>query len=129
MTQNINKTIIAINNNPITENFCGLDLAKCSAVRYSVVNGYNYNSNTDNNSVLRIDFYIAEKKIVIEVDGRQHLLPEHKEADEQRDAALATWEISVLRYSNDNIRNNFNAVAEDILKHLELDYSDLKPVR
>ena len=52
-----------------------------------------------------------------------------KEADEQRDAALATWEISVLRYSNDNIRNNFNAVAEDILKHLELDYSDLKPVR
>ena len=76
-----------------------------------------------------VDFYIAEKKIVIEVDGRQHLLPEHKEADEQRDAALATWEISVLRYSNDNIRNNFNAVAEDILKHLELDYSDLKPVR
>ena len=76
-----------------------------------------------------VDFYIAEKKIVIEVDGRQHLLPEHKEADEQRDSALATWEISVLRYSNDNIRNNFNAVAEDILKHLELDYSDLKPVR
>ena len=76
-----------------------------------------------------VDFYIAEKKIVIEVDGRQHLLPEHKEADKQSDAALATWEISVLRYSNDNIRNNFNAVAEDILKHLELDYSDLKPVR
>ena len=76
-----------------------------------------------------VDFYIAEKKIVIEVDGRQHLLPEHKEADEQRDDALATWEISVLRYSNDNIRNNFNAVAEDILKHLALDYSNLKPVR
>ena len=76
-----------------------------------------------------VDFYIAEKKIVIEVDGRQHLLPEHKEADEQRDATLAIWEISVLRYSNDNIRTNFNAVAEDILKHLELDYSDLKPVR
>ena len=76
-----------------------------------------------------VDFYIAEKKIVIEVDGRQHLLPEHKEADKQRNAALATWGISVLRYSNDNIRNNFNAIAEDILKHLELDYSDLKPAR
>ena len=76
-----------------------------------------------------VDFYIAEKKIVIEVDGRQHLLPEHKEADKQRNAALATWGISVLRYSNDNIRNNFNSVAEDILKHLELDYSDLKPAR
>ena len=36
-----------------------------------------------------VDFYIAENKIVIEVDGRQHLLPEHKEADEQRAAAKA----------------------------------------
>ena len=76
-----------------------------------------------------VDFYIAEKKIVIEVDGRQHLLPEHKEADEQRDAVLANWGISVLRYSNDSIRNNFDAVAEDILKRLGIDYSDLKPLR
>ena len=76
-----------------------------------------------------VDFYIAEKKIVIEVDGRQHLLPEHKEADERRDAVLASWGITVLRYSNDNIRNNFNIVTADILKHLGLEYSDLKPVR
>ena len=76
-----------------------------------------------------VDFYIAEKKIVIEVDGRQHLLPEHKEADEQRDAVLASWGIIVLRYSNDNIRNNFNSVADDILKRLGLDYSDLKSMR
>ena len=76
-----------------------------------------------------VDFYIAKKKIVIEVDGRQHQLPDQKEADEQRDAVLETWGITVLRYSNDNIRKNFNAVAEDILKHLGLDYSDLKPMR
>ncbi len=76
-----------------------------------------------------VDFYIAEKKIVIEIDGRQHLLSGHKEADEQRDAVLATWGISVLRYSNDRIRNNFNAVAEDILKHLGLDFHALKPLR
>ena len=76
-----------------------------------------------------VDFYIAEKKIVIEVDGRQHLLSEHKEADEQRDAALSSWEITVLRYSNDSIKNNFNTVIADILQHLGLDYSDLKPVR
>ena len=76
-----------------------------------------------------VDFYIAKKKIVIEVDGRQHQLPDRKEADEQRDAVLATWGITILRYSNDNIRNNFNGVAEDILKHLGLDYSDLKPMR
>lgn len=73
-----------------------------------------------------VDFYIAEKKIVIEVDGLQHQTPEHIEADRQRDAALSNWNIVVLRYSNDDIRKNFNAVALDILKHLGLNFSDLK---
>ncbi len=76
-----------------------------------------------------VDFYIAEKKIVIEVDGSQHLLPEHKIADEIRDEKLQRWGISVLRYSNDSIRNHFNTVARDILKNLELNFDDLKPSR
>jgi very-short-patch-repair endonuclease len=70
-----------------------------------------------------VDFYIAEKKIVIEVDGLQHQTPEHIEADRQRDATLSNWNIVVMRYSNDDLRKNFNAVALDILKHLELNFS------
>ena len=73
-----------------------------------------------------VDFYIAEKKIVIEIDGIQHTTPEHLKADEERDAALKKWGITVLRYSNDNIRNDFYAVCEDILKRLDLDYTRLK---
>ena len=75
-----------------------------------------------------VDFYIAEKKIVIEVDGRQHMSLDHQETDKQRDARLAAWNIRVLRYSNDHIRNNFTAVAEDILNNLGLEFSDLKPL-
>ena len=74
-----------------------------------------------------VDFYIAEKNTVIEIDGKQHLLTEHKESDEQRDTYLSTWGITVLRYSNDSIRNNFHAVAADILNQLGLDFSDLTP--
>ena len=73
-----------------------------------------------------VDFYIAEKRIVIEVDGRQHLLPEHKRADEQRERDLLSWNITVLRYSNDSIRNSFTAVEADILKHIGLTFYDLK---
>ena len=73
-----------------------------------------------------VDFYIAKKKVVIEIDGRQHTSPEHKKSDELRDDALKKWDITVLRYSNDDIRKNFNAVATDILKKLDLTYSDLK---
>ena len=76
-----------------------------------------------------VDFYIAEKKIVIELDGRQHLMREHQEADAERDAALAAWGITVLRYSNNSVRNNFGAVAEDILSHLGLEFKDLKPMK
>ena len=74
-----------------------------------------------------VDFYIAEKKVVIEVDGAQHYTPEHKEADEQRDHALASWGIRVLRYSNESIRKNFYAVVADVLDRLGLSVSDLKP--
>ena len=76
-----------------------------------------------------VDFYIAEKKIVIELDGIQHFFPEHRLADQQRDRDLSNWEIKVLRYSNDKIRNEFYAVSFDILSNLGLDFSDLKPIK
>ena len=75
-----------------------------------------------------VDFYIAETKIVIEVDGLQHSARENMVADEERENALAQWGIVVLRYSNDSIRNNFNSVAADILQKLNLDFSCLKKI-
>ena len=75
-----------------------------------------------------VDFYIAEKKTVIEVDGIQHSSRENTELDTKRDTVLATWGINVLRYSNDSIRNNFNNVVADILNKLGLIFSDLKPL-
>ena len=75
-----------------------------------------------------VDFYISEKKIVIEVDGIQHNEKSNRIADEERDAALAEWNIKVLRYSNESIRNNFSMVAQDLLDKLGLAFSDLKPI-
>lgn len=72
-----------------------------------------------------VDFYIAEKKLVIEVDGIQHSAPSHQAEDEKRDAALAAWGISVLRYSNESIRQDFPAVTEHLLEALGLEFSDL----
>ena len=74
-----------------------------------------------------VDFYIATSKTVIEIDGSQHGMKENKEADEKRDADLNSLGITVLRYSNQDINKNFNAVCEDILMHLGLTAKDLKP--
>ena len=66
-----------------------------------------------------VDFYIAEAKIVIELDGRQHLRPQNAEADRERDAYLAGLGIMVLRYKNRQISDYFESVCIDILKHIE----------
>ncbi len=73
-----------------------------------------------------VDFYIAEKKIVIELDGVQHTRQENARADAKRDAALALWGIRVLRYANFDVNRRFSAVADDILQNLGITYADMK---
>ena len=73
-----------------------------------------------------VDFYIAARKTAIEIDGLQHTAPAHQRADAERDATLASWGISVLRYSNDDINRRFHTVAEDILSHFGISSEDLK---
>ena len=76
-----------------------------------------------------VDFYIASKNVIIEVDGLQHLSNEGRESDEIRDKSLAKWGITTLRYSNESINRNFTKIAEDILQKLGLDFGDLKPLK
>ncbi len=73
-----------------------------------------------------VDFYIPEAKLVIEVDGRQHLTEENRKADQERDSVLGEWDIKVKRYSNDSVNKQFTMVAEDILSELGLEWSQLK---
>ncbi len=72
-----------------------------------------------------VDFYIPSAKIAIEIDGSQHYEPENRAADIERDHRLGQWGITVLRYTNFDIKKRFEGVASDILKHLELDFEDL----
>ena len=73
-----------------------------------------------------VDFYIPHAKLVIEIDGRQHVLPEHKEADACRDNELGMQGLTVVRYTNEDIHKRFKAVEEDILKRLGLTAQDVK---
>ena len=66
-----------------------------------------------------VDFYIAEKKLVIELDGSQHYELPGKQVDEQRDAFLRGQGLTVLRYANSDVDRNFPGVCEDILIQLQ----------
>ena len=65
-----------------------------------------------------VDFYCAEKKMVIELDGSQHYEDEGKAADEKRDAELSSLGFSVVRYTNREINRNFNGVCEDLMRRI-----------
>ena len=65
-----------------------------------------------------VDFYIAEKKLIIELDGSQHYDLPGKLADAARDQYLREQGLTVLRYSNSDIDQNFPGVCTDILNHL-----------
>jgi very-short-patch-repair endonuclease len=73
-----------------------------------------------------VDFYIASKNIVIEIDGRQHEMPEESEKDQKRDFELSKLGIRVLRYTNKSINKNFSDVCDDILTHLGLTWQDVR---
>ena len=64
-----------------------------------------------------VDFYIAKYKIVIELDGSQHYEDKGIKKDQERDQYLKNEGISVLRYSNSDVKENFRSVCEDILNH------------
>ena len=72
-----------------------------------------------------VDFYIADAKLVIELDGSQHYDPSGKQADQIRDAYLSSIGLYVLRYSNSDINQRFQEVCQDIWNKLQV--SEQKP--
>ena len=66
-----------------------------------------------------LDFYCAEAKIAIELDGAQHYESEAKKKDAERDSFLNKQGIEVLRYTNIDVKENFDGVCQDILNHIK----------
>ncbi|MFH1010739.1 MAG: endonuclease domain-containing protein [bacterium] len=64
------------------------------------------------------DFYTYEKKLVIEVDGDAHALPEQLAHDRGRDAYFESLGFRVKRYTNNDILVNLDGVLKDIMEVL-----------
>ena len=65
-----------------------------------------------------VDFYIANNKTVIEIDGSQHYEDSAIEYDKKRDEFLNNLGIKVLRYTNFQIHKEFENVCNDILRNI-----------
>lgn len=66
-----------------------------------------------------VDFYCHAAGIVIELDGSQHYEAEGQEYDQKRDKYLQNLGLTVLRYSNRDMSQNFEGVCQDILQRIQ----------
>ena len=61
-----------------------------------------------------VDFYSAEAKLVIELDGSQHFDEFAIKKDDERTSFLESYGLNVIRIPNNEINENFYEVCEYI---------------
>ena len=60
------------------------------------------------------DFYCYRARLVIEIDGSQHYSSDGKKKDDFRTEILEGYDLKVIRFTNIQIRENFDGVCRYI---------------
>ncbi|MBQ7123786.1 MAG: DUF559 domain-containing protein [Oscillospiraceae bacterium] len=61
-----------------------------------------------------VDFYCRKANLVIEIDGKQHYIPDGISYDKERTDYLNSIGIEVVRFLNKDINDNFQNVCAHI---------------
>jgi very-short-patch-repair endonuclease len=62
-----------------------------------------------------VDFYCPKLKLVIEVDGDSHFTDSGLVDDEERTRVLEGYGLQIIRFTNDEVLQNFEGVCEQIM--------------
>jgi nicotinamide-nucleotide amidase len=85
----------------------GKQLAKYKFRRQHIIGGY------------IADFVCLPEKLIIEVDGLIHQLPENKASDEERTRWLESKDYRVIRFTNDEVLHHLDKVLNKIFQELK----------
>lgn len=66
-----------------------------------------------------IDFYCAQAKLCIELDGESHFEADQMEYDAARTEFLEYLGYKVIRFTNNDVRYTLNAVVDEIARVIE----------
>ncbi|HEV8003134.1 MAG TPA: endonuclease domain-containing protein [Planctomycetaceae bacterium] len=75
-----------------------------------------------------VDFVCLEKRLIIEVDGGQHNEETQRQYDEVRDRWLRMQGFRILRYWNNEVFDEWEAIAEAVWKVAKEDPSPPAPL-
>ena len=66
-----------------------------------------------------VDFFCPRAKLVIGIDGSQHLSDEKAEYDRIRDEYMSSLSLRVLRFTNTDVVKRIEGVVESIIENME----------
>ncbi len=75
--------------------------------------GYKFNRQVSISKYI-VDFFCFQLKLVIEIDGATHCTNKEIENDKIRQAYLENLGLTIRRYTNNDIKNNFSEVVYNI---------------
>jgi very-short-patch-repair endonuclease len=65
-----------------------------------------------------LDFYCSKCKLGIEVDGSQHQTEQGMVHDEARTKLLNAYDVTIIRFTNERVRNEFGMYAGRLILRL-----------
>jgi len=68
-----------------------------------------------------VDFYCAEKKLIIEIDGATHSSEQEIKKDLEREGYLKNLGLNIKRYTNRDVFDNLGSVIDSIYSFLKDD--------
>ncbi len=79
-----------------------------------------------------VDFYCPKLKLAIEIDGISHNSNKAKQYDKEREEGIKIKEIKFLRFTNEQVLNNLNAVIKSVRIKIvgvesQINHSGFKP--
>ena len=72
-----------------------------------------------------VDFYCAQARLVIELDGSQHFTKEAIEYDRQRSSYLQGCDLKILRFTNCDIDRHFPDICQLIHQEVQQRLSEV----
>ena len=66
-----------------------------------------------------VDFYCAQAHLCIEIDGATHFETAQVQYDSARTAFLQELGYTVIRFTNNEVQYNLNAVVDEIIRTIE----------
>ena len=109
----------------LRNNMTRAEIILWSRIREKKINGYKFRRQQIIFDYI-VDFYCHDLKLIIEVDGEMHSLPENKKLDSKRDNILKLNGYHIIRLSNVEVETEINSAINKIISYISENLSPFK---